>query len=163
PMLTTFVLAAIDMHLLGKYRWTLVFGVLATLGRPEAGPWLALWGLWAWIKLPSMRWMLLAGAVVVAFGWFGIPTITNGRPLLAGARPIHVRACSRRRGARRRGGRAGAHRAAAAAPWRPPLGGGTRGGGAGRGAGARCDRPDQDRAPRPAPRARPHASDRFAS
>ncbi|HUE26401.1 MAG TPA: hypothetical protein VMP89_06470 [Solirubrobacteraceae bacterium] len=84
PMLVTFVLAAIDMHMIGKYRWTLVFGVLATLGRPEAGPWLALWGLWAWIKLPSMRWMLVAGALVVAFGWFGIPTITNGRPLLAG-------------------------------------------------------------------------------
>jgi hypothetical protein len=84
PMLVTFVLAAIDMHLLGKYRWTLVFGVLATLGRPEAGPWLALWGIWAWIKLPSMRWMLVGGAVVVAFGWFGIPTITNHRPLLAG-------------------------------------------------------------------------------
>ena len=84
PMLVTFTLAAIDMHLLGKYRWTLLFGVLATLGRPEAGPWLALWGLWAWIKLPSMRWMLVAGALVVAFGWFGIPTITNHRPLLAG-------------------------------------------------------------------------------
>jgi hypothetical protein len=84
PMLVTFTLAAIDMHLLGKYRWTLVFGVLATLGRPEAGPWLALWGLWAWIRVPSLRWMLVAGALVVAFGWFGIPTITNGRPLLAG-------------------------------------------------------------------------------
>jgi hypothetical protein len=84
PMLVTFTLAAIDMHLLGKYRWTLVFGVLATLGRPEAGPWLALWGLWVWVKVPSMRWMLVAGALVVAFGWFGIPTITNGRPLLAG-------------------------------------------------------------------------------
>jgi hypothetical protein len=84
PMLVTFTLAAIDMHLLGRYRWTLVFGVLATLGRPEAGPWLALWGIWAWIKLPSMRWMLAAGALVVAFGWFGIPTITNHRPLLAG-------------------------------------------------------------------------------
>jgi hypothetical protein len=84
PMLVTFVLAAIDMHLLGRYRWTLVFGVLATLGRPEAAPWLALWGLWAWVKLPSLRWMLVAGAFVVAFGWFGIPTITNHRPLLAG-------------------------------------------------------------------------------
>jgi hypothetical protein len=84
PMLVTFTLAAIDMHLLGKYRWTLVLGVLATLGRPEAGAWLGLWGIWAWIKLPSMRWWLLGGAVVVAFGWFGIPTITNHRPLLAG-------------------------------------------------------------------------------
>ena len=84
PMLVTFVLAAIDMHLLGRYRWTLVFGVLATLGRPEAGPWLAIWGLWVWVRLPAMRWMLVAGALVVAFGWFGIPTITNGRPMLAG-------------------------------------------------------------------------------
>jgi hypothetical protein len=84
PMLVTFTLAAIDMHMIGKYRLTLLFGVLATLGRPEAGPWLALWGLWAWVKLPAMRWMLVAGALVVAFGWFGIPTITNGRPLLAG-------------------------------------------------------------------------------
>ncbi len=84
PMLVTFTLAAIDMHLLGKYRWTVVFGVLATLGRPEAGPFLGLWGLWAWVKLPSLRWWLVGGALVVAFGWFGIPTITNGRPLLAG-------------------------------------------------------------------------------
>jgi hypothetical protein len=84
PMLVTFTLAAIDMHLLGKYKWTLVFGVLATLGRPEAGPFLGLWGLWAWVKLPSLRWWLVGGAAVVAFGWFGIPTITNGRPLLAG-------------------------------------------------------------------------------
>ena len=28
--------------------------VLATLGRPEAGPWLAIWGLWAWVKVPSL-------------------------------------------------------------------------------------------------------------
>jgi len=84
PMLVTFALAAIDMHMLGKYRWTLLLGVLATLGRPEAGAWLGLWGLWAWVKLPSMRWMLIAGALVVAFGWFGIPTITNHRPMLAG-------------------------------------------------------------------------------
>ena len=84
PMLVTFSLAAIDMHLLGKYKWTLVFGVLATLGRPEAGAWLGLWGLWVWIKVPSMRWWLVGGAAVVAFGWFGIPTLTNGRPLLAG-------------------------------------------------------------------------------
>ena len=84
PMLVTFTLGAIDMHLLGEYRWTLVLGVLATLGRPEAAPWLGLWGLWAWVKLPSMRWTLVAGALVVAFGWLGIPTITNHRPLLAG-------------------------------------------------------------------------------
>ena len=84
PVLVTLTLAAIDMHLLGKYRWTLVFGVLAALGRPEVWPFLGLWGIWAWIKLPSMRWMLYVGVLVIAFGWFGIPTITNHRPDLAG-------------------------------------------------------------------------------
>ena len=31
-----------------------------------------------------MRWMLVAGAAVIAFMWFGVPTITNGRPDVAG-------------------------------------------------------------------------------
>ncbi len=84
PMLVTFVLAAIDMFLIGRCRWTLVFGVLAALGRPEVWPFLGLFMIWAWIKLPSMRWMLIAGVAVIAFMWFGIPTITNGRPDIAG-------------------------------------------------------------------------------
>ncbi len=57
PMLVTFVLAAIDMCLIGRYRWTLVFGVLAALGRPEVWPFLGLFMLWAWFKVPRMRWM----------------------------------------------------------------------------------------------------------
>ena len=84
PMLVTFVLAAIDMFLIGRYRWTLVFGVLAALGRPEVFPFLGLFMLWAWFKVPKMRWMLVAGAAVIVFMWFGIPTITNGRPDIAG-------------------------------------------------------------------------------
>jgi hypothetical protein len=84
PMLVTFALGAIDMFLIGRYRWTLVFGVLAALGRPEVWPFLGLFMLWAWFKLPSMRWMLIAGVAVIAFMWFGIPTITNGRPNISG-------------------------------------------------------------------------------
>jgi hypothetical protein len=84
PMLVTFVLAAIDMCLIGRYRWTLVFGVLAALGRPEVFPFLGLFMIWAWFKVPNMRLMLVAGAAVILFMWFGIPTITNGRPDIAG-------------------------------------------------------------------------------
>jgi hypothetical protein len=84
PMLVTLTLAAVDMHLRGRYRWTLVFGVLAALGRPEVWPFLGLWGVWAWLKIPSIRWMLYAGVFVIAFMWFGIPTITNHRPDIAG-------------------------------------------------------------------------------
>ena len=84
PMLTTFVLAAIDMGLIGRYRWTLVFGVVAALGRPEVWPFLGLFMLWAWFKVPRIRWMLVAGVALIGFMWFGIPTITNGRPNISG-------------------------------------------------------------------------------
>jgi hypothetical protein len=84
PMLVTFVLGGIDMFLLGRYRWTLVLGVLAALGRPEVWPFLGLFMIWAWFKVPRMRWMVIAGVGVVAFMWFGIPTITNGRPNISG-------------------------------------------------------------------------------
>ncbi len=84
PMLVTFLLAAIDMGLIGRYRWALVFAVLTGLGRPEVWPFLGLFMLWIWFKLPRMRWMVIAGVLLIAFMWFGIPTITNGRPDIAG-------------------------------------------------------------------------------
>jgi hypothetical protein len=83
-MLVTFVLAAIDMFLIGRYRWTLLFGLLAALGRPEVWPFLGLFMLWAWFKVPRMRWMLVGAGAVIVFMWFGIPTITNGRPNISG-------------------------------------------------------------------------------
>jgi hypothetical protein len=84
PMLVTFLLAALDMGLIGRYRWALVFGVLTGLGRPEVWPFLGLFMLWCWFKVPRMRWMVIAGVVLIGFMWFGIPTITNGRPDVAG-------------------------------------------------------------------------------
>ncbi len=83
-MIVSFCLAAIDMYLVRRYRWAFVFAVLGSLGRPEVWPFLALYSTWAWFKVPSMRWMLSGGIIVVAFMWFGIPWITNGRPDIAG-------------------------------------------------------------------------------
>jgi hypothetical protein len=84
PMIVTFTLAAIDSHLSGRPRWTLAFGVLASLGRPEAWPFLGLYSIWAWRSLPNIRWMLYAAWALILFMWFGIPTITNHRPFVAG-------------------------------------------------------------------------------
>jgi hypothetical protein len=84
PMLVTFCLAAVDMYLCGRYRWAFVFGVLGSLGRPEVWPFLALYSIWAWFKVPSMRFMLVGGIALIGFMWFGIPWITNGRPDIAG-------------------------------------------------------------------------------
>jgi hypothetical protein len=84
PMIVTFCLAAVDSHLSGRHRWAYAFGVLAALGRPEAWPFLAGYAIWAWLRVPSMRWMIYAGWGVIAMMWFGIPTITNHRPFVAG-------------------------------------------------------------------------------
>ena len=84
PMIVTFCLAAIDCHLSGRYRWAFALGALGSLGRPEVWPFLAVYSVWAWLRVPSMRWMLVAGIALIAFMWFGIPWITNGRPNVAG-------------------------------------------------------------------------------
>ena len=84
PMIVTFCLAGIDMYLSGHYRWALVFGVLGSLGRPEVWPFLGCHMVWAWLKMPSMRWLVAGAVALIAFMWFGIPWITNGRPNIAG-------------------------------------------------------------------------------
>jgi hypothetical protein len=84
PMIVTLVLAAIDMHMLKHRRWVLVLLGLAALGRPEAWPALGLYVLWCWAKRPDMRVFIAVEVLLIAFLWFGIPTITNGRPFVAG-------------------------------------------------------------------------------
>jgi hypothetical protein len=84
PMVVTLCLAAIDCHL-GKHpRWAFVLGVLAALARPEVWPFIGLYAIWAWRTIPSMRWLVYAGLAAIPLLWFGVPTITNGRPFVAG-------------------------------------------------------------------------------
>jgi hypothetical protein len=84
PVIVTLCLAAIDMHMCGRHRWAFAFAVLASLGRPEVWPFSGLYGIWAWIRLPRMRWLVAAGFGLILFMWFGIPWITNGRPNVSG-------------------------------------------------------------------------------
>jgi hypothetical protein len=82
-MIVALVLGAIDMHLSRHYRWAFAFGVLASLGRPEAWLFIGLYAIWAWRAVPSMRWFIVGGLAVIPLMWFGIPTITNGRPFVS--------------------------------------------------------------------------------
>jgi hypothetical protein len=84
PMIVTIILAAIDFHMSRYRRWVIAMLVLASLGRPEAWPFLGLYCLWCWRKAPEMRVFIGVSLFLVAFLWFGVPTITNGRPLVAG-------------------------------------------------------------------------------
>jgi hypothetical protein len=83
-MLVSVCLAAIDMYLCGRLRWAFWLGVLAGWGRPEVWPFLAVYGIYLIRRHPNMRKDVIGGAVLTLFFWFGVPTITNGRPNIAG-------------------------------------------------------------------------------
>lgn len=83
-MIVAVCLAAIDMFLIRRLAWAWWLGVYAGLGRPEVWPFLVLYGLWILWRKPNMRWMVVAGAAITVFFWFGVPEITNGRPDVAG-------------------------------------------------------------------------------
>ena len=82
-MIAALCLGAIDCHLSGRPRWAFVLGGLASLGRPEVWPFLALYSIWAWRAIPSMRWLIASGIVVLLLLWFGIPAITSRSPFVS--------------------------------------------------------------------------------
>ena len=81
PMIVTLCLAAIDCHLCGRYRWAFALGALAALGRPEVWLFLGLYSIWAWLRVPSMRWLIVVELVLVVLLWFGIPALTSRTPV----------------------------------------------------------------------------------
>ena len=83
PMIVALCLGAIYCHLSGRPRWAFVLGALAALGRPEVWPFIGLYGIWMWITLPSTRWLVVGGAVLVLALWFGIPALTSRTPFVA--------------------------------------------------------------------------------
>jgi len=92
PIIVTFVLGGIDAHLSGRRRLAFACGVLASLGRPEAWPWLALYAIWMWRVRRDMRTFIYVGLAVIPLMWFGIPILSGNDPLIAGSiaqRSVH--------------------------------------------------------------------------
>jgi hypothetical protein len=83
-MIVALCLGAIDFHLSGHPRVAFALGVLASLGRPEVWPFLALYTVWAWRKVPSMRRLIVGGLLVLPVFWFGITAFTSKSPFTAG-------------------------------------------------------------------------------
>ncbi len=55
PLIVSLCLGAVDCHCRGRPRWAFVLLVLASLGRPEVWPFIAVYAIWAWRAVPSMR------------------------------------------------------------------------------------------------------------
>jgi hypothetical protein len=74
-------LAAIDFHL-GRRRVVAFLLVLAlALDRPEAWPFLLLYGLWLFRHEPRLRWLVGVGVLLVPALWFGVDWWGSGSPL----------------------------------------------------------------------------------
>jgi hypothetical protein len=83
PMLVTCVLLALELGLRRRHTAAYAFLWLASLGRPEAWPFIGLYGLWLWVRLPRLRAVVVGGWGLIAFAWFGIPVICGQPPLIA--------------------------------------------------------------------------------
>ncbi|MGI8414023.1 MAG: hypothetical protein ACR2QA_16340 [Solirubrobacteraceae bacterium] len=83
PMVVALCLGAIDNHLSERPRWAFALGTLASLGRPEVWPFLGLYAIWAWWKVPSMRLLIIGELALIPLLWFGIPALTSRSAFVA--------------------------------------------------------------------------------
>jgi hypothetical protein len=88
PLIASLCLGAVDCHLSRRPRWAFALLALASLGRPEVWPFIAVYAVWAWRAVPSMRWLVVAGALVVVALWFGIPGLTSRSFFQAGSNAL---------------------------------------------------------------------------
>src|SRR5215210_9524234 len=86
PILAAVVLWAFERHLDGRRDHALYLGVAAALLRPEAWPFLALYGLWLWFFEPRLRTRLVAFALLVPACWILPEWWGAGDPFRAGSR-----------------------------------------------------------------------------
>jgi hypothetical protein len=88
PMIVTVVLAAVDLALSGRRRAAFACGVLASLGRPEVWPFLALYSVWLWRRDDRDRWLVAGAWVALLVLWFGIPAISARTPFVSAANAL---------------------------------------------------------------------------
>lgn len=74
------VLWAFESHLDGHRRRALLVGTAMALLRPEAWPFLGVYGLWLWWRAPDLRHVLVAAAAAIPVLWFGADWWGSGDP-----------------------------------------------------------------------------------
>jgi hypothetical protein len=85
-MLAAFALWGFERHLDGRRDHALYLGVAAALLRPEAWPFLGIYGLWLWFKEPQLRWRMALFAVLIPALWFLPEWWGSGDPFRASTR-----------------------------------------------------------------------------
>src|SRR5262245_1970425 len=86
PLLAALALWAFERHLDCRRDHALYLGVACALLRPEAWPFLGLYGLWVWFAEPWLRGRMIGFAVLIPAVWFLPEWWGSGDPFRAGAR-----------------------------------------------------------------------------
>lgn len=77
---------AVERHLDGRRDHALYLGVAAALLRPEAWPFLGLYGLWLWVREPRLRLRMAGFAALIPALWLGPELWGSGDALRASTR-----------------------------------------------------------------------------
>src|ERR671923_1853948 len=85
-MVAAVALWAFERHLDGRRDHALYLGVAGALLRPEAWPFLGLYGLWLWFAEPRLRLRMVAFAALIPALWFLPEWWGSGDPFHAGER-----------------------------------------------------------------------------
>ena len=85
-VMAALVLWAFERHLDGRRDHALYLGVAAALLRPEAWPFLGLYGLWLWFREPRLRLRMVGFAALIPALWFLPEWWGSGDPFRAGSR-----------------------------------------------------------------------------
>jgi hypothetical protein len=88
-LLVALALAAVDRHLAGRPKHAFLLGLGAALLRPEAWPFLGLYGLWLLWREPSVRRVVIAGFVALPLLWL-LPELWGSGDLLRAAHRAHT-------------------------------------------------------------------------
>jgi hypothetical protein len=83
PIVAALTLWAIDRHLSGFPRVTYLLVFLATLNRPEFSPFLVLYAIYLWLRVPGSRVLAVGLLVLVPIAWLVPPYVITGDALQA--------------------------------------------------------------------------------
>jgi hypothetical protein len=85
-LLLALIFFAVERHLDGRPKHALVLGFFAALLRPEVWPFLGLYGIWLWVRVPVLRRLELVLAALIPLLWFVPEAIGSGEPFRAATR-----------------------------------------------------------------------------
>jgi hypothetical protein len=68
PLAAALLLAAVELHLRGRWAWALWLGVLVGLARPEIWPLVGVYGLWLWVS-ERRPWPVILGVTTMMGLW----------------------------------------------------------------------------------------------